>query len=290
MMELLKVDEQGVVAVAWDSTRKKAVILKKLPISERALLERDILAMLDHPAIPKLIDSYVDDNVLYVVMELKKGKTLGEFCRGHRLAERDVVYIVRQLVDVLSYLHDKMKIIHRDIKLENILIDDLRRISIIDFGFADHLKDGMTERLGSPAYCSPEIVTGDTYSATSDVWSLGVVTYYLLDGNLPFDGDTIDDVFEAICSSNPPIAEIAGVSADSKNFLSQVLRKDGKDRLNIQEVASHPWLTNKEPKRKLKCLSSTAGLTLLSGRNSLPVVKPRINNYPSVMVPRVRLA
>lgn len=285
----MKQDENGIVATAWDGTNRVPVVVKKMPVTERALLERDILAMLDHPAIPKLIDSYVDDGVLNIVLEFRKGRTLADVCQGQRMKEQDVVHVVRQLTDVLGYLHDTVKIVHRDIKLENIILDDQRNISLIDFGFADHLTDDMTDRLGSPVYCSPEIVQGKSYGANTDVWSMGVVTYYLVDGDLPFEGETIDDVFESICYKQPRISEIVNLSTECKDFLSQVLRKDPKTRLTISEAMRHPWITGQRTKKNLKCLSSVAALTL-GGRNSLPIVKPRIRATPSVGIARVRLA
>lgn len=270
VVQVLKDNHSATVVKAWDNELKQYVILKKVPLSDLALREIEILKELDHSSIPRLLNSYIDNDVLYTTMEFKNGQTLRDLLDSERLTEKHVISIVRQLASIILYLHKEAKIVHRDIKLENVLIDDTFNVSLIDFGFADYLTNNLTERIGSPAYCSPELILGGPYGASTDIWSLGVLTHCLLDRSFPFDGETIEAVFESICFKHAPIAEMTGVSTECKSFLAQLLCKDRNKRLTIEQVLEHAWLAVKP---KIKSLSHAIGSV---HRKSLPIVKPRV--------------
>lgn len=269
VLQVLKEDANGTVLKAWDPEHERPIIVKKLPRNDRALLEGQILSELCHPAIPKLLNSFAEDDTVYLVLEFKKGRTLAEYLETARFSEDEAIEIVRQLVSVLMYLHVEKKIIHRDIKLENIILDETHKLSLVDFGFADYMTDYMTERLGSPAYCSPEIILGQRYSAPTDVWSMAVVIYALLNGYPPFYGNSIEEVFTAICYTQAPVGQLVGVSTDCKIFLTKLFRKNQNERLSIEEAAKHPWLTGKHKACGVNEVKSLK-------RKSLPILRPRV--------------
>lgn len=272
VIKVLKNDPSGMVASVWHEDLSKTVVMKAVPLSDIALREVQILKELNHPSIPALIDSYTECDTVYMILEYRKGQTLLDLCESRKLTEKDVIQIIRQLVSIISYLHTEAKIVHRDIKLENVIVDEKYNVSLIDFGFADHLKETMTERLGSPVYCSPEIICGRPYGLATDIWSLGVLIYYLLQKKFPFEGETIEIVFNAVCSKQAPISGIAGISPNCVNFLSNVLRKDQDQRLTIDQVIEHPWLTT-EPQIK----SMASGNLSLMYKKCVPVFKPRVS-------------
>lgn len=295
VLKVLKRDTVSTVMKALDVAKNLQVIIKKVPLSERACIECEILSQLDHPGIPKLLEKHVIDEILYLVMELKPGQSLKDVVQTRKFTESEVLHIVRQLVSIIQYLHMKAGVIHRDIKLENILIDEDNNISLVDFGFAGYLEDEMTERLGSPAYASPELIIGRPYSAPTDIWSMGVVTYCLLEGSLPFHGHTIDAVFKEVCCTHPPIAELTGLSPEGKSFLAQVLLKNQFNRLATEELLDHPWISGEKFEDKPMEADADAPYRMkliTSNRKSLPLFKPEITKpvmKPSALVPWMTL-
>ena len=115
--------------------------------------------------------------------------------------EREVVHIMKQLLNVLEYLHAK-NIVHRDLKLENILVRETEegyKVILIDFGQAKEIKDSkpMTKVCGSLFYLPPEVMKR-SYNQKCDLWSLGVICYSLLTGHFPFDSEEDDEIYEKI--------------------------------------------------------------------------------------------
>jgi len=155
--------------------------------------ELSILEETCHPHIVSIYELLHDDNHYFIVSEFLQGGELYNYLvdKGS-LSEDEVRDIVQQLYLALNYMH-KNKIVHREIKPENILIDSKEDMSIklTDFGFAEIRKENekMSLKLGSPIYMAPEVTLGDEYDEKVDVWSAGVVTYILLSGKPPFVGE-----------------------------------------------------------------------------------------------------
>lgn len=212
-------------------------------------------------------------------MEHRRGQTLKDAAFLRKFTETEVIDIMRQLARIISYLHHIKRVMHRDIKPENIIIDEHNIVSLIDFGFADYITENMTERLGSPAFCSPEVVIGNPYNELADVWSLGVVCYWLIAGRLPFFGDTVEDVFREIYTKDPPTPPHA--SRECACFLKEILCKDPNCRLSIRGVMNHVWLvsgslTETEKNGKISgSLGVIKHLRIRGHRKSL-VVRPRV--------------
>ncbi|KAJ6470590.1 kinase-like domain-containing protein [Mycena vitilis] len=157
--------------------------------------EIEILDMLKHPNIVRLYDVFETDKFFGIILEYASGGELFDHILAHRfLKERDAVRLFAQLVSGVWYMHQK-NIVHRDLKLENLLLDRNRNLIITDFGFAnrfDHDKNDLMKTMcGSPCYAAPELVNSDgMYVGTAaDIWSCGVILYAMLSGYLPFDDD-----------------------------------------------------------------------------------------------------
>ena len=173
---------------------------------------------------------------------------------AHRyLKEKDAAKLFSQLISGVWYIHQK-KIVHRDLKLENLLLDRNRNVIITDFGFANRFEhradDLMQTSCGSPCYAAPELVISEGLYVGSavDIWSCGVILYAMLAGYLPFDddpnnpdGDNINLLYKYIV--NTPLSFPDYVSAEARDLLSMMLVPDPTRRADLRSIMVHPWLS-----------------------------------------------
>ena len=225
--------------------------LKKEGISpyQFNLLKRevDILSNMDHPNIVKYFGIFEDDLFIHIVMEYLKGQDLSKIIslkNYNDFSENQMGIIIQQLLKALSFIHSK-KIIHRDIKPENILFSDkknLYTLKLIDFGLAAN-SDQEIKTVGTPSYMSPEMIDGNvTY--VSDIWSVGVIVYQMITGDLPFKDDDNKTLYEKIKNGNydTEILNEKDCSEEVKDFINKALQKDIKNRLTVDEALNHPWI------------------------------------------------
>ncbi|KAI8145956.1 kinase-like domain-containing protein, partial [Fennellomyces sp. T-0311] len=165
--------------------------------SRMTKVEREIsvLRTVCHPYIVKLYDVIETERYIGIILQCASGGELFEYILAHRyLKERDACRLFAQLISGVHYMHQK-HIVHRDLKLENLLLDRDRNIIITDFGFANQFSsaknDLMATSCGSPCYAAPELVVSEGMYVGSavDIWSCGVILYAMLCGYLPFDDD-----------------------------------------------------------------------------------------------------
>ena len=191
-------------AVRDDEHFTKEVAIKLLPPSLRShelmhrfRAERQILAMLDHPAIARLIDGgTAPDGTPYLVMDFVSGQPLTQYCDAHRLGIDARLRIFLDVCDAVVFAHQRL-VVHRDLKPDNILVTEDGQPKLLDFGIAKLLAPDETGpavtitapwgRLLTPDYASPEQIRGDPVTVTTDVYSLGVVLYELLAGRRPLE-------------------------------------------------------------------------------------------------------
>ncbi|PPQ64122.1 hypothetical protein CVT24_008733 [Panaeolus cyanescens] len=215
--------------------------------------EIEVLKTLKHPNIVRLYDVIETDKYIGIILEYASGGELFDHILAHRyLRERDAAKLFSQLISGVWYIHQK-KIVHRDLKLENLLLDRHRNVIITDFGFANRFEhrsdDLMQTSCGSPCYAAPELVISEGLYVGSavDIWSCGVILYAMLAGYLPFDddpanpdGDNINLLYKYIVST--PLSFPDYVSAEARDLLSMMLVPDPTRRTTLDGVMRHPWL------------------------------------------------
>ncbi|XP_051494336.1 serine/threonine-protein kinase SIK2 isoform X2 [Apus apus] len=161
---------------------------------EKIYREVQIMKMLDHPHIIKLYQVMETKSMLYLVTEFAKNGEIFDYLASHgRLSESEARRKFWQILSAVEYCHGR-KVVHRDLKAENLLLDSNMNIKIADFGFGNFYKSGepLTTWCGSPPYAAPEVFEGQQYEGPQlDIWSMGVVLYVLVCGALPFDGPTL---------------------------------------------------------------------------------------------------
>ncbi|KAG9035722.1 hypothetical protein FRB95_010787 [Tulasnella sp. JGI-2019a] len=215
--------------------------------------EIEVLKNIRHPNIVRLYDVIETDKYIGIILEYASGGELFDHILAHRyLRERDAAKLFAQLVSGVSYIHAK-KIVHRDLKLENLLLDRNRNVIITDFGFANRFEhkadDLMQTSCGSPCYAAPELVISEGLYVGSavDIWSCGVILYAMLAGYLPFDddpanpdGDNINLLYKYIINTQLTFPEY--VSAEARDLLNKMLVPDPAKRCDLDGVKRHPWL------------------------------------------------
>ena len=249
--------------VAIKSFNKKN--LKKKNAKQKINNEIEMLSRLRHPFISQILDSFETETHIFIVMEYICGDLLGFIRKRGKLSETVSKIIFKQLIEGLKYIHKK-KIVHRDIKLDNILIDLTNTIKICDFGVSRKIsKDEiMHEHCGTPAYIAPEIFENNGYTGFQcDIWSAGVTLYYILGGIQPFRASSIKDLEKKVIAGDfEPIEE---VSEEANNLIKLMLKTDPKKRINEDKILNHPWLVNiKTENRKKLNLFTEAEKILLS--------------------------
>ncbi|CAN0069952.1 unnamed protein product, partial [Ectocarpus sp. 8 AP-2014] len=208
-----------------------------------------ILRTLNHENIILMFDAFETDREFCVVTEYAQGELFEILQDDHMLPEAQVQKIAKQLVQALHYLHSN-RVIHRDMKPQNILVGAHGRVKLCDFGFARAMSSNtvvLTSIKGTPLYMAPELVKEQPYDLTVDLWSLGVILYELLVGQPPFYTNSIYSLINHIVKD--PVQYPADISPDLRSFLQGLLRKDPRQRLSWPELLRHPFVRETEEDR-----------------------------------------
>nr|AYV89281.1 death-associated kinase 1 isoform X2 [Tetranychus evansi] len=229
----------------------KFVRKKRIIGSRRGLLLEDIerevniLKKLNHDNIVKLYNVYDNGNEVILILELVKGGELFDYLAGKEgLAEAQAIAFIKQILLGLDHMHSK-NIVHLDLKPENIMLLDkeTQRLKLIDFGLSRVVNTGsdIREILGTPEFVAPEIINYEPITLATDLWSVGVITYNLLSGASPFLGDTKQETFANITAVDY-FFDSTHFSDLAQNFISNLLVKDGRKRLTVEQCLQHDWL------------------------------------------------
>ncbi|NXG72623.1 DAPK2 kinase, partial [Baryphthengus martii] len=219
---------------------------------ERAEVEREvaILRQLDHPNIMRLHDLFASRAEMVLVLELISGGELFDFiAEKEMLSEEEAIEFLGQILRGVEYLHGR-RIAHFDLKPENIMLREKDvpkpRIKIIDFGLAQHLEDGVTFKslCGTPQYIAPEVINYEPLSSATDMWSIGVITYILLSGLSPFQGETDAETLSNVVAGAYEFEErcFSQTSEMAKDFIRQLLLKEPRHRMTAAQCLVHPWI------------------------------------------------
>lgn len=237
------------------SGRKVAIkILEKHSLSplesEMERNEIEISKICQHPNIIKLYDVMEDNEKLYIIMELCEGPDLFSYMelKQFKLSEQEVAIIIHKLCSAIFYL-EAFGIIHRDIKPENIVLTNYSsdyEVKLIDLGLGIILGPEETSKqsIGTVSYAAPEVLQSLPYDKSIDIWGLGILSYILLVGVLPFDHPDDDNEVARQTINEPPLFDEekwGGISFEAKEFVRKCLEKKPQDRLNIEQILQHEW-------------------------------------------------
>lgn len=214
--------------------------------------EFETVKALSHPNIVNIINFFVIKKTLqtYCIMEyLEGGELLNFLQKNSKLEEAQAREIFKQIISAIDYCH-KHKIIHRDLKLENILKVDEEslNVKIVDFGIAGLFSGRKSEitKAGSINYLAPEIVSRKNLSASPalDVWAIGCILYAMLVGSLPFVDPSEKVVMKKILESEVDFPKNSKLSPESLDLIKKMLNKNPEKRIRIIDIKQHPWYLN----------------------------------------------
>ncbi|KAJ1736169.1 serine/threonine protein kinase [Coemansia biformis] len=225
---------------------------KRRKLDENFRVETSILSRVRHPSIVQVHGVFRESDRLYLVLDLAAGGELfDEIVHRQCLSEDDSRRVLLQLLLAIRHLH-RMGIVHRDIKLENILLADKAalRLKLADFGLAKIVGEQMFMKTvcGTPMYVAPEVLTvrqAGVYDNLVDVWSLGVVLYICLCGFPPFSDELApppmrDQIIAGMYSFPSPYWDT--VSPEAIDLVCQMLQADPRSRITVDAALAHPWL------------------------------------------------
>ncbi|XP_040188589.1 death-associated protein kinase 2-like isoform X1 [Rana temporaria] len=219
---------------------------------ERDQIEREvfILQQLEHPNCMKLYDVFASKAEMVLILELIRGGELFDFiAEKEALSEEDAIEFMEQILKGVAYMHTR-RIAHFDLKPENIMLLEKDvphpRIKIIDFGLAQKMEDGTVYKslCGTPQYIAPEVINYEPLGPPTDMWSIGVITYILLSGMSPFQGETDAETLSNVVAGNYEFDDrfFKETSEMAKDFIRQLLLKDPSERMTAVECLIHPWI------------------------------------------------
>ena len=251
----------GTVYLAMNLFTRTNVAMKKInKVKENEIDEMeikneiDILKKLDHPNIVKILEFYSTEKAYYIITDYCSCGELYNQIK-HQYTENQLAVLFYQLFSGLCYLHAN-NIVHRDLKLENILISEIERdketnknlfwIKIIDFGTAKIFEKNKSEKavVGSSYYIAPEVLQKH-YNEKCDTWSAGVILYMLIVGRAPFDGKDDDEIIENISKGefNSKHRKLVSASNEVQDLVKKLLEVDPVRRLSSAQALKHPWFT-----------------------------------------------
>jgi serine/threonine protein kinase len=241
----------GKVRLAWHRLAGAKVAIKSYEKSKikdaaqwkRVQQEIRLMERLNHPFIVRLLETIENSKRIHIVMEYAGGGNLCNYVKARRrLPESEARKIFLQVLLAVEYMHS-LGIIHRDIKLENVLFDSARDMKLVDFGFSVACRDP-TKRLkvfcGTPSYMAPEIVQRKEYLGRPvDIWSLGVLLYACLCGCFPFVAKTYPELYKRIAAAQVRFPD--HVSNAARDLIRRMLHPDPQKRIPLGRARRHPW-------------------------------------------------
>ncbi|CAF1563892.1 unnamed protein product [Adineta ricciae] len=224
--------------------------------------ELAILRRVKHPNIIKLVEEFQTDLQYFLVFEyVSNGDLLTAVTTMNKYSEHDVALMLSQIAAALKHLHS-LNIVHRDVKLDNILIanhpDQSVTLKLADFGLALCLTDEIptvapkheeSGLCGTPMYLAPEVIENRDYRIENDMWSLGIITFTLLSGLAPYDGDNDDEIIFNVINHTIDFNLLPKISMECREALTSMLERDPTKRISANDLLQHPWIKREMQKR-----------------------------------------
>eukprot|EP01012_Entosiphon_sulcatum_P047840 TRINITY_DN6541_c0_g1_i1.p1 TRINITY_DN6541_c0_g1~~TRINITY_DN6541_c0_g1_i1.p1 ORF type:complete len:309 (+),score=63.50 TRINITY_DN6541_c0_g1_i1:1063-1989(+) len=227
--------------------------LIKSNMVEYTKLERHLLASIDHPFIASLKWTFQTKAKLYLVMDfLQGGELYVHLRRKGRFKEARAKFYAAQVLLAFEYLHSK-NILFRDLKPENVVLDKDGYACLTDFGMARHVlpEERASSFCGTDAYISPEMINGEEYGLENDWWSLGVLLYEMITGEVPWYAENVKEMYDMILKA--PLEFEKEPSANARDIIRRLLDREKSTRLlNPAEIKEHPFFAGTEWDRIFK--------------------------------------
>ena len=232
----------------------KIIKKKKAKPSDIELVrtEIDIMKLCHHPNVVHLLDHFENAEYIFIVMEYIRGGRLTDYMKEKKFhfSEKRAAEIIYEIAIGVKYLH-KYGIIHRDLKPDNIMLtesNDKGHIKIMDFGLSKILgkKEKTSDGFGTLTFVSPEVLIRKPYNKEIDIWSIGVILYLILSGDLPFDDEEDDEqkIANSIVFNEVefPSKKFGNKSKEVIELIKRCLTKEPKDRIKIDEIIKSDWI------------------------------------------------
>ncbi|KAH7334897.1 hypothetical protein B0J17DRAFT_671974 [Rhizoctonia solani] len=261
----------GKVRLGTHRLTQTRVAIKQIPKAHSAQLTREIHhhRRLHHRHVTQLFEIIATESSIWLITELCAGGELFDYLveKGGRLEEDEARRIVGELCLALDYVH-REGVVHRDLKLENVLLDERCSVKLGDFGFTrEYEKSKLLDTFcGTTGYAAPEMLAGKRYMGTEvDIWSLGIIMYCLLVGALPFDDDDDDVMRDKIIQGEFEIPD--WLNSDAGDLISHILHQEPSKRYTIHQILAHPWFTS-------------------PSKEDLTITLPSVNENPTPVEPQ----
>ncbi|EGR30117.1 protein kinase domain protein [Ichthyophthirius multifiliis] len=222
----------------------KVVPVKKIKGKENQQLSKELqlLKQIDHPYIVKVFEHFQDEKYRYIITEYCQGQELLDTIKNLQpLNEKIASKYMKQILSAIVYCHI-FNIVHKHMKPENILFFTKQNNSILKLIDFSKEIESKQEIVSPPYYTPPETITENKYDEKSDVWSIGIIMYILLNGQPPFYGNSDQKVFEKIKIGKFDINE--NISQEAKELINSMLQVDPQKRISASEACAHPWIIN----------------------------------------------
>lgn len=232
--------EKEVAIKCFDKARLKSEAAKR-----KIFQEVRILKMLDHKNITSLLEVFENKKYFFFVMDYaEEGDILQLLKEKGPLTEDFARYLVIQVIEGLKHCH-KRGVLHRDIKLDNVLLASDYVAKVCDFGVSCILKKGQVlyEQCGTPAYIAPEVISGDGYSSFQpDLWNMGIMLYAMVTGTVPFKSNNIEELHALILKGEFIFPKNSKLSPSLQDFLRKVIVLDPSTRITLEGMLEHEWI------------------------------------------------
>ncbi|OUC46011.1 kinase domain protein [Trichinella nativa] len=244
-VKLLVNEVNGVEAAVKIVSRQK---MKQLRMVDKARREIENFRMFRHPHIVQLYEVHALPFDIVMIMEYVSGGDMCQYlCQHGKLAEHEARRFFQQLISAVDYCH-RHKVVHRDLKLENLLLDSKKNMKLADFGLSNYIQDGvlLKTNCGSLIYAAPELLCQQYYAGPEvDIWSCGIVLYVLLCGYFPFEDDCMMVLCRKITTGVFKIPRYIGKSVS--NLIRKILNVHPMERATVETIMAHPWFARNVP-------------------------------------------